>query len=81
MATKSKKATAAKKATNGKSAAPRKASKSARIAAMLKRPSGCTREQVLALTGWKAVSMQQMAASAGIKLKIDTSKLPYVYRA
>jgi hypothetical protein len=42
---------------------------------------GCTREQVLEATGWKAVSMQQQAAAAGFKLKVDESKKPFVYRA
>jgi hypothetical protein len=75
MATKTK----AKK-SNGKTAKPRQ-SKSAKIVAMLQRPSGVTREQVLKVTGWKAVSMQQMAGNAGIKLKVDESKRPFVYRA
>jgi hypothetical protein len=60
--TKSKKA-------NGKTAKPRQ-KKSARIAAMLRRKNGCTREEVLAETGWAAVSMQQQARAAGVTLKI-----------
>jgi hypothetical protein len=36
---------------------------------------------MLEATGWKAVSMQQQAAAAGIKLKIDDSERPYRYRA
>jgi hypothetical protein len=67
------------KKSNGN--APRKVSKAAKIAKMLRRKSGVTRDQVLKVTGWKAVSMQQMAGNAGIKLKIDSSKFPYVYRA
>jgi hypothetical protein len=51
MATKSKKSK-----TNG---GPRKGSALAKVAGMLQRPGGCTREQVLKATGWTAVSMQQ----------------------
>jgi hypothetical protein len=83
--TKSKaKKTATTKKANGKGAAksaPRKESKAAKVVALLRRPSGCTREQVLEVTGWKAVSMQQQAAAAGLKLKIDDSEKPYRYRA
>jgi hypothetical protein len=74
MATKS---TTAKKA-NGKAAKSRK-NKSARIAAMLRRANGCTREEVLKETGWMAVSMQQQARAVGIKLKINKEQRPYRY--
>jgi hypothetical protein len=70
--------TKAKKA-NGKAA--KRQNKSAKIVTMLRRPGGVTREAVLAATGWKAVSMQQIAGNAGIKLKVDESKTPFVYRA
>jgi len=73
MATKSKKSTT--KAKPGEN-------KSAKVIAMLKRPSGVTREEVLKVTGWKAVSMQQVATNAGVKLKIDDSNgRPFRYRA
>ena len=75
MATKTK-----SKKSNGKSAKPRQ-NKSARIAAMLRRPSGCTRDDVLKATGWMAVSMQQQARAAGIKLKINKEQRPYRYAA
>jgi hypothetical protein len=78
MATKSKKSTTTKPTANG---GPRKGSLLAKVAGMPQRPEGCTREDVLAATGWKAVSMQQMAAQAGLRLKIDHSARPYRYRA
>jgi hypothetical protein len=80
MATKSKKSTS-KKATNGKSAPPRKESKTAKVIAMLRRAGGVTREQVLEVTGWKAVSLQSVATKVGLKLKVDESKRPFTYRA
>jgi hypothetical protein len=46
------------------------------IIAMLRRANGCTREEVLRETGWSAVSFQQQAKAAGIKLKIDKSVRP-----
>lgn len=85
MATKSKKSTAkAKKTTNGKSgksATSRAESKTSKVIALMQRASGVTREEVLKVTGWKAVSMQQVATNAGVKLKIDDSERPYRYRA
>jgi Protein of unknown function (DUF3489) len=91
MATKSKKSS---NATNGKAAAkspprkaakaatPRKESKTAKVVALLQRASGVTRKEVLEVTGWKAVSMQQLAASAGVKLKMEKVEgKPIRYRA
>jgi hypothetical protein len=63
---------AAKKSTN---------SKTQKVIALMKRAAGVTREEVLKLTGWKAVSMQALAKSAGVTLKIDNSEQPYRYRA
>jgi hypothetical protein len=65
------------KKSNGKTAKPQ--NKSARIAVMLRRANGCTREEVLKETGWMAVSMQQQARAAGIKLKINKEQRPYRY--
>jgi hypothetical protein len=48
---------------------------------MLRRKNGVTRDEVLKETGWAAVSMQQQARAAGIKLKVDDSQLPYRYSA
>jgi hypothetical protein len=44
------------------------------------RANGCTREEVLKETGWSAVSFQQQAKAAGIKLKIDKSVRPFRYK-
>jgi hypothetical protein len=84
MATKSKskaKKTTAKKTTNGKSAKAPRENKTAKVVALLQRAGGVTREDVLAATGWKAISMQSVAEKAGLKLKVDESKRPFVYRA
>jgi hypothetical protein len=57
-------------------------SKVARVAALLQRASGCTRKDVLKLTGWGAVSMQAQAKAAGLKLKMKKVQgQPIVYRA
>jgi Protein of unknown function (DUF3489) len=74
--TKAKKTSSkAKKATNGSGK-----SKTAQVIALMKRPSGVTRAQVLELTGWKAVSMQQVAKAGRVRVKIDKSSFPFVYR-
>lgn len=44
------------------------------IAALLKRPGGCTSKDVLKATGWPAVSMPAMAKAAGLKLKKEKPK-------
>jgi len=60
----------------------KKASKVTKIAAMLRRKNGVTREEVLKATGWTAVSMQQQARAAGLKLRVESPKgKPYIYRA
>ena len=71
---------AAKKVTTKAKRAPKGTGPVAKIAKMLQN-GGCTREQVLKATGWKAVSMQQIAKSLGIKLKVDESKRPFRYSA
>lgn len=81
MATKSKKAAkksskkAAKKSTVKKapSGQPR-GKKTLEIKRLLERKSGVTRAEVLAATGWKAVSMQQMAKACGLKLRQEKEK-------
>lgn len=55
-------------------AGPRKGSKMEVLHRMLTRKSGCTRAQVLAETGWKAVSMQQIAEGLGLKLNLQKEK-------
>ena len=75
MATKSTTAKkASKKATKkvvAKTNGNKPKSKTAIVTALLLRKSGCTRKDVLKATGWKAVSMQQMAYAAGLKLKLE----------
>lgn len=46
-------------------------SKTALIAEMMLRPDGCTTAEVLAATGWPAVSMPAQARSAGLALCRD----------
>lgn len=54
---------------------------SAQVIAMLKRKGGATREQILKVTGWKAISVQQVAAGQGVKLKINKDERPFHYMA
>jgi hypothetical protein len=80
-----KKTNGATKKSAKKSAAPRTAksgeNKSAAVIAMMQRASGVTRAQVLEVTGWKAVSMQQLAKAAGVKIKLEkVAGKPIVYR-
>jgi hypothetical protein len=79
MTTKKKKTTAKKKIV--KRAVPN-GGKSAKVIALLQRPQGVTRKQILQVTGWKAVSVQALAKSAGVKLKIDkkVKGQPLTYR-
>jgi hypothetical protein len=73
MATKKAKKAAAK--TNGKN-------KTQAVVALMRRPKGVTRKEVVALTEWSAVSMQQVAKAAGVKLKLEKAQgKPTVYRA
>ena len=74
MAAKKKAKTPGKKA-NGKS-------KTAKVIALLQRPNGVTREQVLSMIDWQAISFQQVAKAAGVKLKLEkVAGKPTVYRA
>lgn len=50
-----------------------------KVVTLMKRAKGVTREEVLKLTGWKAVSMQQIADGQGVKLKIDKESRPFHY--
>ncbi len=76
MATKSKstkaKKTATAKKANGKAAA--KSNKTAKVIALMRRASGVTRAEILAQTGWAAVSPQAIAATAGLKIKLEKVK-------
>lgn len=73
----------AKKSTARRTLRPRQApvNKTAMIVALMKRKGGVTRDEVLEVTGWKAVSMQQVAEKAHVKLQVDTRQRPLVYRA
>ena len=51
----------------------------AKIESLLKRAGGCTQADVLKAVGWKAVSMQLMAARLGLKLNINKSQKPCRY--
>lgn len=53
--------------------------KAADIVAMMRRPGGVTRDEVLKAMRWQAVSMQQQAAQCGVEIKIDKSRKPYRY--
>lgn len=44
------------------------------IARLLQRKNGVTREEMLAVIGWKAVSMQQVSKACGLKLKKERVK-------
>jgi hypothetical protein len=54
--------------------------KTSKIITLMKRTKGVTRAEVLELTGWKAVSMQQLAENAGVKLVVDESERPFHYK-
>ncbi len=56
------------KARAAAKAAVKTTSKTVAVVAMLTRKSGCTRAEVLAATGWTAISMQQVAKVARLKL-------------
>ncbi len=73
-----KKATARR--ANHKSTQAARGNKTAKIVALLKRKDGATREQVLKACGWKAISMQQVAEKAHVKLRVDRKARPFVYK-
>lgn len=60
---------------------PRPGSKLAKIATMLKRPSGCTAAEVMKACDWPSVSMPQQAKAAGIRLKKEKVDGVTRYRA
>ena len=55
-------------------------SKTEIVAALLRRKVGCTRADVLEATSWTAVSMQQMAAAASLKLRLEKEQGAAVIR-
>jgi hypothetical protein len=81
MSTSTKKAKPAKKAKKAVAKKSNGENKTAKVVALMKRAKGVTREEVLKLTGWKAVSMQQLATNAGVKLKVLDESRPFHYKA
>lgn len=66
---------AAKAAANGgKKSNGVRGAKTEGVLNLLKRKTGCTREDILGLTGWPSVSVQAMAKAAGLKLKKTKEK-------
>lgn len=59
---------------------PPRENKTAGVITMLRRKRGATRREVLAATGWKAISFQQVAESTGVKIKVDAKERPFKYR-
>lgn len=57
--------------------APKEGSKRAELSALLQR--GCTREEILRVTGWSAVNVSQIAKSLGVGLRTDKTIKPYTY--
>lgn len=69
---------AAKPATNGEG--PRKESKLAICVALLTRKQGCTTRDLLAATGWPAISVPATAKAGKLKLRKEKTKgSPSVY--
>lgn len=54
--------------------------KMALILEMLTSREGCTREEILAATGWPSVSVQQCAKSLKLELVVDKTSRPFRYR-
>jgi hypothetical protein len=70
-ASKPKKARKIAKAKATRTSEPRKGVKTAIIRELLTRVGGCTTAEVLAETGWKAVSMPDQARRLGVELKTE----------
>lgn len=67
------------KGAKKKSVGPRGNSLTSKIIARMKN-GGITRAETLKITGWKAISMQQIAGNAGLKI-MKSAERPYVYTA
>lgn len=61
----------------GAAKTPRGESMTAKIVAKMKN-GGITRAEILKMTGWKAVSVQQIAGNAGVTLKVSEER-PFTY--
>ncbi len=77
---KATKKTSARRATKVATNTARNGNKTAKIVALMQRAGGVTRAEVLKVTKWKAISMQQVAEKAGVKLRVDTKERPFKYR-
>jgi hypothetical protein len=80
MATKAKKTTTKKPAkktvkTNGNG----NGNKTQAVVALMRRAKGVTRAEILKVTGWKAVNVNQIAGDQP-GYKIDTKERPFTYR-
>lgn len=74
------------KAVSRRSRAPRTATprtpgstKLDQVAALLQRPEGCTRQDILDLTGWPSVTVPGMAAKAGLNLRQEKQGRSFRY--
>lgn len=74
------------KAVSRRAKAPRTATRNesgltklSAVAGLLQRPEGCTREDILALTGWPSVTVPGMAAKAGLKLRQEKQGRSFRY--
>jgi hypothetical protein len=70
----------ARKAVKGKTSARKNGDgKTATVIKMLRRAKGATRKEILKYLGWPSVSVQQLAKSAGVKLKVVKTERPFHY--
>lgn len=53
--------------------------KAEEVVAMMRKPGGVTKKEVLKAIGWKAISFQQQAAQCGVTVEIDKSCDPWRY--
>ena len=76
-------AKAAKKANGVKKRTPREGNKTQDVLAKMRTAKGITRAEILDMTGWKAVSVQQLVTAQGLNpdkdLKISEER-PFTYR-
>ena len=56
-----------------------KEGKNAELVALLTRKGGCTRDEILRVTGWVSVSVQAVAKKLGLVLTVDESSKPFKY--
>ena len=73
---KGKKSTKVKKTKTARKAGGKikSGSKTEIVAKLLQRASGCTKDDILKATGWKAVGVMQQAKVCGLKVKKEKEK-------